>query len=468
MLSSNGWVSSGQKDEDCTESFQAEDGHRESQASDGDIEGQALGLPVDGSHGPCNSNTQEHVDGVGAGNISNGVLCSLVFNGSCLGGEGIRHAGSKGNKCNGIDAVFEVDKAAKMAGDISDDGSTGADHKDRNYKSWIPIGQRCGWDESKDKFPWQSEEVHDVVAAGRHLLLALFALLALLLVVILSLNGEGISELVQPGAGSNHHGVARLLHHLVHGALELLGLPNPDHNSAVVSVAWATQKGNLLLLGQVLRVLGVEDGVVNALSFYALCNLPWLSDADIHDQVLLVALLIGDLQADSLRCFLVVEDEFSLLGLVVLSFLGRPVLGVVWDRNLATSSRDTLQFQFKGADRLNNLNLSIVKAEDTAVVVVEDHDGGHVGCSKLDAGLHLSNSVFASHRHLREGLSVLAPQVGDADVEVLVLLKHVIVENLKGDHLLGLPRSESKGSNSLNVVSGAGSSSVFSLVVHLD
>lgn len=98
-------MSSGQKDEDCTESFQAEDGHRESQAeeskvrwkkkgkrnkpSDGDIEGQALGLPVDGSHGPCDSNTQEHVDGVGAGNISNGVVCSLVFNGSCLGGEGI-------------------------------------------------------------------------------------------------------------------------------------------------------------------------------------------------------------------------------------------------------------------------------------------------------------------------------------------------------------------------------------------
>ena len=47
--------------------------------------------------------------------------------------------------------------------------------------------------------------------------------------------------------------------------LEFLGLPNPDHNSAVVSVAWATQKGNLLLLGEVLRVLGVEDGVVNAL-----------------------------------------------------------------------------------------------------------------------------------------------------------------------------------------------------------
>ena len=100
-------MSSEQKDEDGAESFDAEDGHRESQAeekkvswiekkmkrrdkpSDGDIEGQALGLPVDGSHGPCDSDTEEHVDSVGAGNISNRVVGTLVFNGSCLGGKGI-------------------------------------------------------------------------------------------------------------------------------------------------------------------------------------------------------------------------------------------------------------------------------------------------------------------------------------------------------------------------------------------
>merc|ERR1712051_995867 len=227
-----------------------------------------------------------------------------------------------------------------MSSDISNDGSTGPDEYERYDESDIAIGHSCGWDESKDKFPWQSKEVHDVVAAGRHLLLALFAL-TLLLIVILSLNGEGISKLVQPGAGSHHHRVVRLLHHLVHGALELLGLPDPDHDSAVVSVAWATQKGNLLLLGEVLGVLGVEDGVVNALSFYALCDLPWLSNVDIHDQVFLVAFLIGDLQTDSLRCLLVVEDELALLCFVVFTFLGRAVLGVVWDGNLATSSRDT-------------------------------------------------------------------------------------------------------------------------------
>ena len=51
------------------------------------------------------------------------------------------------------------------------------------YLYWV-YNLTCGWDESKDKFPWQGEEVHDVVAAGRHLLLPLFALLALLLIVI--------------------------------------------------------------------------------------------------------------------------------------------------------------------------------------------------------------------------------------------------------------------------------------------
>merc|ERR1711936_626545 len=123
--------------------------------------------------------------------------------------------------------------------------------------------------------------------------------------IVISLNGEGISELVQPGAGSHHHRVVRLLHHLVHGALELLGLPDPDHDPAVVAVAWTTKKSNLFLLREVLGVLGVKDGVVDTLSFHALCDLPWFSDVDVHDQVLLIAFLIRDLQADCLRCFLV-------------------------------------------------------------------------------------------------------------------------------------------------------------------
>ena len=42
----------------------------------------------------------------------------------------------------------------------------------------------CRGDQGKDQFPWQGQEVHDVVSAGRHLLLSLLAFLALLLVVI--------------------------------------------------------------------------------------------------------------------------------------------------------------------------------------------------------------------------------------------------------------------------------------------
>ena len=42
----------------------------------------------------------------------------------------------------------------------------------------------CGRDESKNEFPGESEEVHDVVAAGRHLLLALLALLLFIVVCI--------------------------------------------------------------------------------------------------------------------------------------------------------------------------------------------------------------------------------------------------------------------------------------------
>jgi hypothetical protein len=51
-----------------------------------------------------------------------------------------RHTGSKGNKCNSIDAVFEVDEATKMASDISDDSSAKTDASDGNRKSGVAIG----------------------------------------------------------------------------------------------------------------------------------------------------------------------------------------------------------------------------------------------------------------------------------------------------------------------------------------
>ena len=54
---------------------------------------------------------------------------------------GTRHTGPKGNKCNSIDAIFEVDKAAKMTSDISDDGGAGTNHEDGNDKGGVPIAK---------------------------------------------------------------------------------------------------------------------------------------------------------------------------------------------------------------------------------------------------------------------------------------------------------------------------------------
>ena len=48
---------------------------------------------------------------------------------------------------------------------------------------WLLGELTGGRDESKDEFPRQREEVHDVVSAGGHLLLALLALFSLLVVI---------------------------------------------------------------------------------------------------------------------------------------------------------------------------------------------------------------------------------------------------------------------------------------------
>merc|ERR1719429_287652 len=90
-----------------------------------------------------------------------------------------------------------------------------------------------------------------------------------------------------------------------------------------------------------------------------------------------------------------------------------------------------------------------------------------VWCSELSAGLHGAGAVITSHVDLLEGTAILAAKVGDTDIEVLVLLKHVIVKNLKGDVLAGLAGSEDQGSDGLDVVSLAGGSAVLGLVVHL-
>jgi len=110
---------------------------------------------------------------------------------------------------------------------------------------------------------------------------------------------------------------------------------------------------------------------------------------------------------------------------VVLSGLGSSFLGGVWHSDLATGSRHTAKLKLVSSNALNNLSLGVLELEDTAVIVVKDHDSCHVWCSKLDGGNH----ALAFNAHLGNLDAVLPPWVGDPDVEVLVLLKDVIVLN---------------------------------------
>ena len=96
------------------------------------------------------------------------------------------------------------------------------------------------------------------------------------------MNLESRSELFQPGGAADHQAVVSLGHQLVHRALqvrehqaredssqllylEFLRFPDSDLKLCVVPKARSAQQCNLLLLGEVLGVLGVQDRVVNTL-----------------------------------------------------------------------------------------------------------------------------------------------------------------------------------------------------------
>ena len=51
-----------------------------------------------------------------------------------------RNTGAQSDKCNCINAVFEVDEATKMSGNVSNDGSASPDEEDRNDKSDVAVG----------------------------------------------------------------------------------------------------------------------------------------------------------------------------------------------------------------------------------------------------------------------------------------------------------------------------------------
>jgi len=51
-----------------------------------------------------------------------------------------RNRSSKSDEGNGIDTIFKVDEATKMASNITDDGGAGADEGDGDNKSDVSVG----------------------------------------------------------------------------------------------------------------------------------------------------------------------------------------------------------------------------------------------------------------------------------------------------------------------------------------
>ena len=51
-----------------------------------------------------------------------------------------RYAGSQGNETNGVDAILEVNEAAKMTSDVSDDSSDQSNGGNRNNEGGVSVG----------------------------------------------------------------------------------------------------------------------------------------------------------------------------------------------------------------------------------------------------------------------------------------------------------------------------------------
>merc|ERR1719312_91439 len=109
---------------------------------------------------------------------------------------------------------------------------------------------------------------------------------------------------------------------------------------------------------------------------------------------------------------------------------------------------------------------SISKSKDTAMVIIKNHDSSHVWGSELAVRLHCFLSILTFNFNKR--LTILATKVRDANIEMFIILKYIIIQNFKGDSLFCFPRAKSQSSNSFNIITLTGGSSIFSLIIHLN
>ncbi len=71
------------------ESLDTENGDRETKRANGNFKDHALSFPVDGSHGPSNTNAKEHIDSIWACDIAYRGISSVILDGSGFAGKGI-------------------------------------------------------------------------------------------------------------------------------------------------------------------------------------------------------------------------------------------------------------------------------------------------------------------------------------------------------------------------------------------
>lgn len=103
-----------------------------------------LDLPVEGSDQPRQSQAQENVDGVGAVDVANGAVSSLLSDGRLLGGEGVRHGGPQGHQRDGGDRIFQANQAAEDGGQVAYDGGQKADDRQRHDEG-RPAAEVLSW-----------------------------------------------------------------------------------------------------------------------------------------------------------------------------------------------------------------------------------------------------------------------------------------------------------------------------------
>ena len=145
---------------------------------------------------------------------------------------------------------------------------------------------------------------------------------------------------------------------------------------------------------------------------------------------------------------------------VLVQALGGAVERVVADLDEAARARRPTHLDGGLADRLRHRLLALAEVEHAAVIVVEDHHRRHARVVELRDGAR----VRVAREH---PVRAADPDVAQPDVEVFVLLEHVVVDDRDGDLLVHLARREDQRAGAVLVVGAGVRRAVLRRVIHV-